>query len=70
MREGNRWKSRRRLLTSAFHFQILESFFDVFNEQSILLIDDFRNAIQEKPDGNINVYSILTQSALDIICGW
>lgn len=65
---GSRWKCRRRLLTSAFHFQILESFIDIFNEQSALLVNDFIDADRQNPHGDVNVYSILTQSALDIIC--
>ena len=42
---------------------------DIFNEQSLILIQDVDKAIQKKADGNINVCPILTQSALDIICG-
>lgn len=89
---GLKWRSRRRLLTPAFHFQILESFFDVFNEQSLKLVADMELASKAAAtsssaatlpttdeslggDGSsqykaINVYTILTQCALDIICGW
>lgn len=70
MRIGDRWRSRRRLLTPAFHFQILESFFDVFNERSKSLIADLMEAHNLSPSAPINVYTILTQCALDIICGW
>lgn len=68
-----RWRSRRRLLTSAFHFQILESFYDVFNEQSRILIKELETAAaleSSSTNGTVNVCTILTQSALDIICGW
>ncbi|XP_046641927.1 cytochrome P450 4C1-like [Daphnia pulicaria] len=69
---GLRWRSRRRLLTPAFHFQILESFFDVFNDQSHQLIKELDAAAAARPaasvDGSVNVYKILTQCALDIIC--
>ena len=69
---GKRWRSRRRLLTPAFHFKILENFFDVFNEQSRNLICELETAAANpsSPDGTVNVYTILTQCALDIICGW
>lgn len=73
-KKGLRWRSRRRLLTPAFHFQILESFFDVFNDQSQQLIKELDAAAAARPaasvDGSVNVYKILTQCALDIICGW
>ena len=70
--KGQRWRSRRRLLTPAFHFQILENFFDVFNDQSHQLIKELETAADSCPkvDGSVNVYKILTQCALDIICGW
>lgn len=58
------------MLTPAFHFQILESFFDVFNEQSKNLIADFHRSVAENNSRAVNVYTILTQCALDIICGW
>lgn len=68
------------MLTPAFHFQILESFFDVFNDRSQTLIEDLIEAseVAKKNDTDlsssgkgvpINVYTILTQCALDIICG-
>ena len=66
------WKIRRRLLTSAFHFQILESFFDVFNEHSQALLVNFTNAVFEATkllSGPIDVFPILGNATLDIICG-
>lgn len=33
--EGNQWRERRHLLTPAFHFKILDSFFDVFNNEEV-----------------------------------
>jgi len=56
-------------LTPAFHFQILESFFDVFNEQSRSLLAELTTIAATKKTETVDVYPILTQCALDIICG-
>jgi len=36
---GNKWRSRRKLLTPAFHFNILQSFQKVINKQTKIMID-------------------------------
>ena len=64
---GTEWKSRRRLLTPAFHFQILSSFLGTFNEQSRILVNDFKRAIDKSHE--IDVSPFVVQTALDIICG-
>ena len=67
---GNRWRTRRRLLSPSFHFQILESFFDVFNDQSRILIDELTAvSLATKENEDVDVYPIITQCAWDIICG-
>ena len=66
---GSRWKNRRRLLTPAFHFQILNSFVDVFNEKSFECGREFERAIKHHDGGEFDVFPIITQCALDIICG-
>nr|QST15027.1 CYP4BY3 protein [Diaphanosoma celebensis] len=65
---GARWKSRRRLLTPAFHFQILSSFFDVFNEQSRVLVDILERIVDQQGDQPTDIFPIVTKCALDIIC--
>ncbi|XP_022691128.1 cytochrome P450 4C1-like isoform X2 [Varroa jacobsoni] len=64
---GPKWRSRRKLLTPAFHFGILEDFVEVFDRQSQLLgqriESEFGSA--RKPFDICNEASLCT---LDIIC--
>lgn len=66
---GVRWKNRRRLLTPAFHFQILNSFMDVFNDKSLECARLLENTIEEHGGNEFDVFPHMTQCALDIICG-
>ncbi len=66
---GTRWKNRRRLLTPAFHFQILNSFVDVFNEKSFDCARELERIIESQDGSEFDIFPIITQCALDIICG-
>ncbi|CAG7832288.1 unnamed protein product, partial [Allacma fusca] len=63
--KGSKWQHRRKMLTPAFHFKILENFVVIFNEQSNVLVkvlaDEFKNA-QEN-----DICPPITRCALDII---
>ncbi|XP_042869049.1 cytochrome P450 4c3-like [Penaeus japonicus] len=62
---GSKWHSRRKLLTPAFHFKILEDFVEVFNVQSNKMV----NLLEKKADGNcFDVFPYITHCTLDIIC--
>ncbi|XP_046463628.1 cytochrome P450 4C1-like isoform X3 [Daphnia pulex] len=61
---GAKWHQRRKLLTPTFHFQILEGFVHVINEQSAVLIDK----LSEKVDQNFDIYPFIALCTLDIIC--
>lgn len=63
---GAKWFLQRKLLTSTFHFKILEEFLETFGEKAKLLVKD----LGLKADGNY--FSILPRlhvSTLDVICG-
>ncbi|MEJ1285079.1 family with sequence similarity 149 member A [Cricetulus griseus] len=62
---GNKWRSRRKLLTPTFHFTILEDFLDVMNEQANILVDKLENHVNQ---GAFNCFVHITLCALDIIC--
>nr|CAH7738384.1 unnamed protein product [Callosobruchus chinensis] len=62
--DGPKWKKRRRLLTPAFHFSILEQFVDTFETQGRVLMKKLENLQHE----DIDIYKYITLYALDVIC--
>jgi cytochrome P450 len=69
--QGDLWRSRRKLLTPAFHFSILNTFVEVFNEQSRVLCGIIGDICQSFADGKseMDVYPFLAKCSLDVICG-
>ncbi|KAF5277788.1 hypothetical protein FQR65_LT03768 [Abscondita terminalis] len=61
---GAKWKNHRRLLTPAFHFQILEKFIEVFNSQSNVLI----KKLEDMKSKEFDIFPLLKLHTLDIIC--
>ncbi|XP_028417566.1 cytochrome P450 4V2-like [Dendronephthya gigantea] len=62
---GNKWKSRRRLLTPTFHFKILNDFVSIHQKQSAILVE----LLQAKADkGEFDIAPYITLCVLDIIC--
>lgn len=62
---GAKWRARRKLLTPAFHFRILEDFLPAINDQSKVLV---RKLGQLENDGSCDIVPVVTLCALDIIC--
>lgn len=57
--------TRRKILTPAFHFKILDEFVGVFDKQGKILIENLK-----KHDGKIvDIFPIVALSTLDVICG-
>ncbi|XP_046655329.1 cytochrome P450 4c3-like [Daphnia pulicaria] len=61
---GSKWHKRRKLLTPAFHFKILEDFVHVFNEQSAVLV----GKLSEKVGQEFDIFPYITLCTLDVIC--
>ncbi|XP_035706447.1 cytochrome P450 4C1 isoform X2 [Folsomia candida] len=61
---GSLWHSRRKLLTPAFHFAILEDFLTIMCEQGDILV----NVLETKKGSEFDIFPIITRAALDIIC--
>merc|ERR1712038_477471 len=65
---GTKWKSRRRLLTPSFHFQILKDFLLVFNEQSNIMVEKIRSDKNLMNNTTFDIFPFIANCALDIIC--
>ncbi|XP_042211264.1 cytochrome P450 4C1-like isoform X1 [Homarus americanus] len=62
---GSKWHSRRKLLTPAFHFKILDDFVEVFNNQSNKMIHKLLKKADGKP---FDIFPFITLCTLDVIC--
>lgn len=58
---------RRKIITPAFHFKILEQFTDIFHHQSDILVKQVLSKFA--PHEPVNIYPLITLMALDVICG-
>ncbi|EDV97038.1 cytochrome P450 4d8 [Drosophila grimshawi] len=63
--DGKVWHQRRKIITPAFHFSILDQFVEVFDQQSTICI----KRLEQKADGKtiFDVYPFICMAALDII---
>lgn len=64
---GNKWRRDRKLLTPAFHFQILDGFFDVFNRNANILVEQINKRLPEQKE--IDIIPLVSRCTLDVICG-
>lgn len=62
---GKKWFSRRKVITPAFHFKILDQFIEIFDKHSKTLVEN----LEKNKGQTIDIFSPIALSALDIICG-
>ncbi|KAJ3632434.1 hypothetical protein MTP99_009445 [Tenebrio molitor] len=62
---GVKWRAHRKLITTAFHFKILEQFVDVFESTGEILVQKLS---KESGNQSVDVFPYLTRCTLDIIC--
>uniref|UniRef100_A0A914EBD2 Cytochrome P450 n=1 Tax=Acrobeloides nanus TaxID=290746 RepID=A0A914EBD2_9BILA len=62
-----KWRIRRKLLTPSFHFNMLDGFFEVFNREDRIFVEN----LDKYADGvqTVDLYPLIKHMALDIICG-
>ncbi|EAT40232.1 AAEL008017-PA [Aedes aegypti] len=64
--QGKKWHPRRKILTPAFHFKILDDFVDIFQEQSAVLVQRLQRELGNEE--GFNCFPYVTLCALDIVC--
>ncbi|XP_022341984.2 cytochrome P450 4F6-like [Crassostrea virginica] len=62
---GNRWMRNRRLLTPAFHFDILQSYIDLKNKAASILVDKIDRYVDSGE--SFELFSLIGLASLDII---
>jgi cytochrome P450 len=63
---GQKWHTHRKMITPTFHFNILDSFLEVFSEKSEILINKLKKEVGSK---GFDVCPYIAKCTLDIICG-
>lgn len=64
---GDKWYTRRRLITPSFHFDILKDFLLVMSEQADIFVSVLRKFA--KTGKEFDIFPLISNCALDIICG-
>ena len=57
------------LFLTAFHFQILENFFDVFNKNANVFCEQLSRAVKSNNKQEIDLALMCKKCTLDVICG-
>ncbi|XP_017054591.1 cytochrome P450 4d1 isoform X2 [Drosophila ficusphila] len=67
---GRKWHRRRKIITPAFHFKILEAYVEVFDRQSLRLVEELGSRRSGGQDTNppINLGEAIHLCTLDAIC--
>lgn len=67
---GDKWHTRRKMLTPAFDWTIIKQFVNVFNEQSRVLVQVLDSHCNTTSQGtqSVDVFPIVTHATLDVIC--
>lgn len=64
---GKKWSERRKIITPAFHFKILEQYVEVFDRLGNTFVD--KVLAKYSPSDDVEVYALTILYALDVMCG-
>lgn len=64
---GKKWQKRRKILTPAFHFNILQQFSSIFNEESVKVVDKIKDSM-DRGNKVLDVAKISCRFTLNTIC--
>lgn len=64
---GDSWRFKRRLMTPAFHFKVLEDYVSTFNYNGTLLVERVDKLTAKHPGEPIPAFRIVQNCALDVI---
>ncbi|KAG0445222.1 hypothetical protein HPB47_018216 [Ixodes persulcatus] len=64
---GEPWRFKRKLLTPAFHFRVLDNYLRIFNENGDLLVRHICSLVGKAPNEPIRLFKITQKCAMDII---
>ena len=64
---GEKWTLHRKLITPSFHFTVLQSFIEIFQENSNILINKLNDVADS--DKAVDIFPFITLCLLDVICG-
>lgn len=62
---GDKWRKRRKMITPAYHFKILDQFIEMFDRNGNIMVQKLRGEV-DKPETNI--FPFVNLCALDTIC--
>lgn len=65
---GSKWKQRRKMLTPAFHFKILQDFLPIMRDQTAILTEIIDKKILENKGLVQDLLDVVQRCTLDIIC--
>ncbi|XP_033758023.1 cytochrome P450 4F6-like [Pecten maximus] len=63
---GKKWERNRKLLTPAFHFDMLRQYVRIYNEAADIVLDKFATMMKESPK-SIDITDVLNLATLDVI---
>uniref|UniRef100_A0A1I8ARX9 Cytochrome P450 n=1 Tax=Steinernema glaseri TaxID=37863 RepID=A0A1I8ARX9_9BILA len=62
-----KWHARRKMLTPAFHFNILTKFVPIFSKEAKVFVEQLEKFADS--DAEVDLFPFIKRCALDIICG-